>query len=212
MVLIAVRHGETEWNVQRREMGQLDSPLTVRGIAQAEALGRRLSGIKFDELYSSDLGRAIQTAEIIATKCGKQVQLDAGLRERHMGLFQGLTWAEMLEKYPADQEAYKRTGFYDAVPGGETAQQRLDRSVRVLTTIAERHPDQKVVVVTHGGFLMGFFEFVLGIPFGNGKRFKKQNASYNAFEFVQSKWCLETWNDLSHLNGVSTLDDSTRAG
>jgi broad specificity phosphatase PhoE len=119
MVLIAVRHGETEWNVQRREMGQLDSPLTVRGIQQAEALGRRLSGIKFDELYSSDLGRAVQTAEIIAATCEKLVRLDSGLRERNMGLFQGLTWKEMSEKYPSEHETYKRTGFYNAIPGGE---------------------------------------------------------------------------------------------
>ena len=212
MVLIAVRHGETEWNLQRREMGQLDSRLTVRGIQQAEAIGRRLSGIKFAELYSSDLGRAVQTAEIIAAMCQKQVLLDSGLRERHMGLFQGLTWEEMREQYPGERETYERTGFYDAIPEGETAQQRLDRSVQVLTAIAESHPDQTVVVVTHGGFLMGFLEFVLGIPFGSGKRFKKQNASFNAFEYVETKWCLETWNDLSHLNGLSTLDDSTRAG
>ena len=125
MVLIAVRHGETgetEWNLQRREMGQLDSRLTVRGIQQAEAIGRRLSGIKFAELYSSDLGRAVQTAEIIAAMCQKQVLLDSGLRERHMGLFQGLTWEEMREQYPRERETYERTGFYDAIPEGETAQ------------------------------------------------------------------------------------------
>jgi len=118
----------------------------------------------------------------------------------------------MSEKYPSEQETCKRTGFYAAIPGGETAQQRLDRSVQVLTAIAERHSDQTVVVVTHGGFLMGFLEFLLGVPFGSGKRFKKQNASYNAFEFVQSKWCLETWNDLSHLHGISALNDSTPDG
>jgi broad specificity phosphatase PhoE len=211
MILIAVRHGETEWNLQRREMGQLDSCLTKRGIQQAEALGSRLSRISFHALYSSDLGRAVHTAEIIAAICQKDVRLDSGLRERHMGLFQGLTWEEMGQRFPKEQETYDCTGFYDVIPEGETAQQRLDRSMRVLTGIAERHPNQTVVVVTHGGFLMGFFEFVLGIPFGSGKRFKKHNASFNAFEYVESNWCLETWNDVSHLSELNTLDDPTRA-
>ena len=212
MLLIAVRHGETEWNLERREMGQLDSPLTVRGFQQAEALGRRLNGLKIDLLYSSDLGRALRTAEVIGAMCAKPVQVERGLRERHMGLFQGLTWQEMGAQFPQERDAYERTGFYDAVPRGETAQERQNRSVRVLTEIAERHPNEAVAVVTHGGFLMGFLEFVLGIPFDGEKRFKKQNASYNAFEFSNGRWCLETWNDLGHLNGLYTIDDSTRAG
>jgi probable phosphoglycerate mutase len=129
-----------------------------------------------------------------------------------MGLFQGLTWQEVAARFPKERETYERTGFYDVVPEGETAQERQDRSIQVLTRIAERHADEIVAVVTHGGLLMGFLEFVLGIPFGGGKRFKKQNASYNAFEFLNGCWCLGTWNDLSHLNGLSTIDDSTQAG
>lgn len=206
MLLIAVRHGETEWNLHNREMGHLDSPLTTVGVQQAEALGRRLSRLQVDELYSSDLGRAVRTAEIIGAACQKKVHLESELRERHMGLFQGLTWDEMAERFPQEREAYNRKGFYETVPEGETAQQRSDRSVRILTAIAERHRDQTVVVVTHGGFLMGFLEVVLGMPLGSGKRFKKQNASFNAFEYAGSQWCLETWNDLSHLNGLGTLE------
>jgi broad specificity phosphatase PhoE len=212
MLLIAVRHGETEWNLQGREMGQLDSSLTPRGVQQAEALGRRLSDLKVDQLYSSDLGRALRTAEIIGAMCAKPVQVDTGLRERHMGVFQGLTWQEIGTRFPKEREAYQVSGFFEAVPEGETAQERQNRSVEVLTKIAGRHADETVAVVTHGGFLMGFLEFVLGMPFGGGKRFKKQNASYNAFEYANGRWCLETWNDLSHLNGLSAIDDSTRAG
>lgn len=199
MNLIAVRHGETEWNVQLREMGQLDSPLTRRGVQQAEALGRRLSRIGFDALFSSDLGRAAQTAEIIGTLCQKPVHLDPRLRERHMGIFQGLTREEISKKYPEQLAAYERAGFMDMIPDGESAQERTDRSARVLTEIASLHPEQTVVVVTHGGFLTGFLTFVLGIPFANARRFRKQNASFNAFEYVDTHWCLQTWNDVSHL-------------
>lgn len=85
MRLIAVRHAETEWNVAGREMGQLDSPLTAQGRLQAQAVARRLAGMHFDELYTSDLGRAIETAAWITHTCGKPARIDAGLRERHMG-------------------------------------------------------------------------------------------------------------------------------
>ena len=200
VILIAIRHGETEWNLERREMGQFDSPLTKRGIQQAEAIGRRLSGIPFDALYSSDLGRAAQTAGIIASLSGKVVRYYPGLRERHMGLFQGLTWEEIGKKFPNERETYERIGYWDVVPEGETAQQRLDRTARAFTAIAEEHPDQTVTVVTHAGVLTGFLQFVLGMPFGSGSRFKKDHASFNAFEYRDSRWRLVTWNDVSHLS------------
>ena len=207
MQLIAVRHGETEWNVQGREMGQLDSPLTKRGIQQAAALGERLRKLSVQGLYSSDLGRAVKTAEIVAAACQRQVNLDAGLRERHMGVFQGLTLEEMQQKYPRERADYERIGFCDIVPGGESAQQRQERSVRVLTSIAGRHSDETIVVVTHGGFLMGFFEFVLGIPAGNGWRFERHNASFSSFDYVRNTWRLRTWNDVGHLDRLVTPDD-----
>lgn len=188
-------------------MGQLDSPLTALGIRQAEALAERLSRIEFAALYSSDLGRARHTAEIIAARCKRDVLVDAGLRERHMGIFEGLTREEMRSRFPQERSDYERIGFEHAIPGGESARQRLERSVRVMTAIAEHHPDDTVVAVTHGGFLMGFFEFVLGIAPGNGWRFKRHNASFNAFEYCDGKWALETWNDTSHLACMGSLDD-----
>jgi len=212
MKLIAVRHGETEWNAELREMGHLDSPLTPLGIQQAQALGHRLKNLGFDALYSSDLGRAVQTAEIIGRICDKPVQLNSSLRERHMGVFQGLTREEISEKYPEQMAAYERIGFLDLIPGGETAQERTDRSVRILTEIASRHPEQTVVVVTHGGFLTGFLGFVLGIPFSNGRRYRKENASFNAFEYLEPNWYLQTWNDISHLEMERGLKPATRAG
>jgi broad specificity phosphatase PhoE len=209
MKLIAIRHGETEWNIQSREMGQLDSPLTDRGVLQARAIAKRLSGCRFDALYCSDLGRAIRTAEIISSATGIAPLPDPGLRERNMGIFQGLTRAEMISTFPQEYSDYRRIGHTFRIPNGESAQERLDRSIRVLTGIAIRHADQIVVVVTHGGFLMGFFEHVLGMASGNGWRFKRQNAAFNCFEYVEGKWRLETWNETSHLDELGSLDDPT---
>lgn len=208
MILIPVRHGETEWNVRKIEMGQLDSPLTSRGVRQAEALAERLNGIPFTQLYSSDLGRAVQTSDIISARCRNiTVRLDPNLRERNMGVFQGLTIDEIRAKYPKERAECERTGFYDVIPGGETAQQRSDRSLKAFTAIAELHPAETVVVVTHGGVLTGFLEAILKIPFGFGPRFKKQNAAFNAFEYIDAKWSLQTWNDFSHLAGLTAIDD-----
>lgn len=209
MKLIALRHGETEWNVQNREMGQLDSPLTDRGVLQAHPVANRLSRYRFDALYCSDLGRAIRTAQIISAATGVEPLFDAGLRERNMGIFQGLTKAEMITKFPQEYSQYRQVGHTFRIPQGESAEERLTRSVKVLTEIATRHLHQTVVVVTHGGFLMGFFEHVLGMVPGNGWRFKRQNAAFNSFEYLNGIWSLETWNETSHLEDLGSVNDPT---
>jgi probable phosphoglycerate mutase len=210
--LIAVRHGETEWNLERRDMGQLDSPLTERGVRQAEALAARLGSMPIDALYTSDLGRAVQTARIIAATTGLEPVPDARLRERHLGIFQGLTKPEAGDLFPDEFAEYVRLGHYYHIPGGESGEQRTRRSVAALTDIAERHRDATVVVVTHGSFLMGFFEHVLSMEPGNGWRFRRQNAAYNDFEHTADGWSLNTWNDTQHLFGVGSIDDPTDEG
>ena len=91
---IVVRHGETAWNAQGRIQGHLDSPLNEEGLAQALLVGDRLAREPFAHLYSSDLGRALQTAQPIADHSGRPARIDARLRERNLGVFQGLTGAE----------------------------------------------------------------------------------------------------------------------
>ncbi len=96
--LILVRHGQTEWNIKGIRQGHLDSKLTDGGVAQAKALGARLAREKFTALYSSDLGRAVQTAKAIADLTGHEIVTDARLRERHLGIFQGLNAEEIIPK------------------------------------------------------------------------------------------------------------------
>jgi broad specificity phosphatase PhoE len=207
MRIIAIRHGETEWNALGREQGQLDSPLTARGLKQAEAVAGRLRQLRFSALYSSDLGRALHTAEIVAKATGARIEQDAGLRERHTGIFQGLTTAQMAAQYPSEYSAYRSNPYAYRVPGGESAQQRTERSVRLMNALADRHADETIVIITHGGFLIGFFEHVLDLLPGNSWRFKRQNAAFNAFDREDGKWSLETWNDTSHLEALGSLDE-----
>lgn len=209
MRLIAVRHGETQWNLEGREQGHRDSPLTARGISQAAALARRLQRERFSALYSSDLGRALRTAEHISRAVQVPITREARLRERDLGVFEGLTQEEMAQRFPVEFAAYRRSGHQYRIPQGESGQERLERSVRVLTDIADRHPTETVVVVTHGGFLTGFFEYVLGVSPGNGWRFMRQNAAFNSFEYRQCGWCLETWNETAHLEEIGCLGEPT---
>ena len=212
MKLVIVRHGETEWNVQHRAMGQLDSPLTPKGIQQARAIGNRLHRLKFTSLYSSDLGRAVQTANIIAEICAKKIIFDPELREWNMGIFQGLTVSEMHEKFPQERQDYEQIGDEYIIPEGESLDQCRDRGFRILNAIVKRHSnenlhenlaetgDETVVVVTHGCVLMGFFEMVLDLRSGNTWRFKLDNANFCAFEYANERWSLVVWNDVSHLD------------
>ncbi|MDJ0661548.1 MAG: histidine phosphatase family protein [Crocosphaera sp.] len=200
MKLIIVRHGETEWNTQNRVTGQLDSPLTPKGIQQADAIANRLCRFQFSSFYSSDLGRAVQTANIIAEICGKNVIFDSQLREWNMGIFQGLTVSQMYEKFPQRQKEYYTKNDDYLIPKGESFRQCRNRGSRVFNKMAERHLDETVVVVTHGCLLMSFFEVVLNLPPGNCWRAKLDNANFSSFEYVNGCWRLVVWNDVSHLD------------
>jgi probable phosphoglycerate mutase len=204
--LIVVRHGQTEWNIAGIRQGHLDSPLTDRGVAQAKALARRLSRESFSALYSSDLGRAVGTARTIAAVTGHEVITDPRLRERNLGIFQGLTGEQLKEKFPEQYRLHRTLGAEYVIPGGESVQQQVARNVECLSAIATNHPGQTIVVVTHGGVLSGFFRHTLGIPLGAPRRFEFVNAGLNVFVYDNREWFLQTWGDISHLGAAGTCD------
>jgi broad specificity phosphatase PhoE len=206
-----VRHGETEWNILGKEMGQLDSPLTPTGVNQGKALGQRLANVHFDAFYSSDLGRASATSMLLAENLSLPIVYEPRLRERHTGIFQGHTIAEIRNKFPKERADYERIGFEYIIPGGESAKQRLERTLTCLEELATRHQGGSVLAVTHGGILTGFFQHVLGISPESPVRFRRLNAAINVFNYGNGKWVLETWGDVEHLSGVRSLDDPTGA-
>jgi probable phosphoglycerate mutase len=197
--LIIVRHGQTEWNIKGIRQGHLDSPLTGRGLAQAKALGQRLAREKFSVLYSSDLGRAIETAREIVSVTGHQIVTDARLRERHLGIFQGLNANEINERYPEERRLLRTSGPGYVIPGGESMIQQVERNVAFLDSLAVRHAGETIVVVTHGGVVSGFFRHTLAIPLDAPRRFEFVNAGLNVFAHEDGNWLLLTWGDVSHL-------------
>jgi probable phosphoglycerate mutase len=204
--VIIVRHGQTEWNIANIRQGHLDSALTQEGIAQAKALARRLMREKFSALYSSDLGRAVQTAQIISDATGHEIVTDPRLRERHLGIFQGLIGDEIRERYPEEYRLHRSVGPDYVIPGGESVRQQVARNLSYLNEIAVKHLGETIVVITHGGVLSGLFRHTFSIPFEAPRRFEFTNAGLNVFVYEDGNWFLQTWGDLSHLDNGPTSD------
>jgi phosphoserine phosphatase len=148
--ILLVRHGETVFNVEGRWQGQGNSPLTERGLAQARELGRALAQEPITAVYSSDLGRAVQTAREVAVLHGLEVQLEQRLREIDVGGWTGKNRDEIDAEYPSGREAWAKAPGRMQLPDGETL---LEVQTRALAFFAERmpaHADQTIVVISHG--------------------------------------------------------------
>lgn len=148
--LILWRHGRTSWNLLGRFQGQLDIELDEVGLAQAEESAHRLAAYEPDVIVSSDLRRAARTAEPLGTLAGKEIHHDSRLRERDFGPWQGLTMAEIQEKFPADAQRWA-AGELLLDPDIEPWPAMVDRVSQALREVAERVGDGTGIVVTHGG-------------------------------------------------------------
>ncbi len=184
-----IRHGETYWNLEQRLQGQLDSDLTAEGIRQAERIANKLEGIFFDALYSSDLKRAMHTANIIS-KCIKHepILYDERLRERNFGLFQGYTWQEITDKYPCEAASELSGDPMNKVPGGESKFQLLERAKSFFSDILIKHAGKRILVISHGGIINVWTKHVLQVPLNKPRRFSLDNAAVHVFEFNNGNW------------------------
>jgi probable phosphoglycerate mutase len=209
--LLVVRHGETEWNLQGRMQGQQDSPLTPLGLQQARQLARRLRDVPHAALYSSDLGRAHQTARCVADETKQGIVSDKGLRERTFGIFEGLTNAEIQVKHPDLYVPFSRRDPHFAMPGGESAAQFRERCLGTLRAIAERHEGQRVVVVTHGLVLDAVYRAATGMPIEVQRGFPLLNCSVNTFRYAAGEWVAIAMCDVQHLasEDVTTASDAS---
>jgi broad specificity phosphatase PhoE len=155
--LLLARHGETDWNRERRVQGSTDIPLNAAGIAQARALAASLASEPLAAVYASDLARARDTASAVATVHGLEIVLDPALREKHFGTWEGLTDTEIRKRFP------------DAVAGswgdGETRAQLAARAVAAYERIRARHAEGSVLIVSHGGPLRVLLQHV-GVDHG----------------------------------------------
>ncbi len=197
--LIAVRHGETEFNADRRMQGHLDVPLSVTGRVQAQAAAARLADEPIDKIYSSDLQRALETARIIRE--GREIELvtDLRLREFHMGTFQGMTLSEAREKHG---DAWERFFIHDAdfaLPGGQSRNQKQVEIASFMEEVVRSQAGGRMLVVTHGGILIAMLRHVLGIPASHYFRVSIENTGIQRFRYKNETWQLVSWGEVDHL-------------
>jgi broad specificity phosphatase PhoE len=148
--ILLARHGETVFNVSGRWQGQGDSPLTERGLAQARELGRALGLDPIAAVYSSDLGRAAQTAHEVAVLHGLEVQVELRLREIDVGGWTGKNGDEIEAEYPGARQAWARAPAGMRLPDGETLLEAQTRALAFFAGQMPAHVDQTIVVITHG--------------------------------------------------------------
>lgn len=150
--LILLRHGQTNWNVERRYQGQTDTPLNDTGRQQARQAGHEIKRhySPIEAIYSSDLSRALETARIVGQVIGLQPQTDARLREMHLGEWEGQLLDTVKETYPEAVSRYRTDPIHHGPPGGELAEQVRQRFFAALDEFAARHAGQRLLVVTHG--------------------------------------------------------------
>lgn len=203
--LCLVRHGETAWNAERRIQGQLDEPLSVLGHAQARATAKILVQEDFAAVYASDLSRAQQTAEAIARLRGCPVRLEAGLRERHYGVFQTRTYDEMRRDFPREYARFMAREIDFVLPGGESLRQFAQRVLHCVEAIVAAHAGGQVLIATHGGVLDILHRRVTGKPLDAPRDFEIPNAALNWLEIADGRWTLLSWAERSHLS--ASLDE-----
>lgn len=198
--IIAIRHGETAWNVDNRIQGQLDVPLNDMGQWQVRQLARALVDETIAAVYSSDLARASQTAGAVAEACGRPVVLDAELRERHFGEFEGFTWSEIAQRWPAQSARWRQRDIDFAPGGGESLRRFYARSVGAATRMAAAHPGQTIALVAHGGVMDCLYRVASRIELQAPRSWQLGNASINRLLYTPQGFALIGWSDTLHLD------------
>jgi alpha-ribazole phosphatase len=199
MRLLLVRHGETDWNVAGRYQGHTDQPLNARGRQQAALLARRLAQEPVAEIYSSDLCRATQTAAAIAP-----AQVDPRLRELSFGSWEGLTAAQIGDKYPQSLSAWIGDPLNAAPHGGESLHQLGQRLQSFLQELERAH-DRTVLLIAHGGSLRAIICLALGLPLTAYWRFRLDPTSVSELELTGEGATLVGLNDSNHLRGDANV-------
>lgn len=197
--ILALRHGQTAWNVERRIQGHTDIPLDATGQWQAARAARALVDEGITAIYSSDLLRARATAEAVAQCTGLPVHCDANLRERAFGDFEGLCHADIEQRHPEAARRWREREADFGPGGGETLLDFYARSVTAATRLAERHPGEAIVVVTHGGVLDCLYRVAAHVDLGAARTWQLGNASINRLLYAAAGFVLVGWDDAGHL-------------
>lgn len=206
--LIAIRHGETAWNVDTRLQGHLDIALNTKGIWQAAQVARAVAHEAVDAVYSSDLLRAWQTANAIAHATDAPLIANTGLRERGFGTFEGQTYAEIATRWPDQSELWRKRVPDWAPPGGESLVAMRERVSATVNTLAEQHVGGQIVLVAHGGVMDILYRLATCQELQAPRAWHLGNAAINRLLWTPDGLTLVGWADTNHLEEVALDEDS----
>ena len=207
--IIAIRHGETAWNVSTRIQGQLDIGLNETGRWQAHRVALALAGEPIAALYSSDLLRAWDTALSIANATGLPVQTVEGLRERGFGVFEGKTFQEIEAQWPEQALRWRKREPAFEPGGGESLLRFRERITQATQTLAAQHPGEQIVVVAHGGVMDVLYRAATRQEIQAPRTWDLGNATINRLLWTPEGLSLVGWADTQHLDDDEALDEST---
>jgi probable phosphoglycerate mutase len=197
--VILIRHGETDWNRELRFQGQVDVSLNATGLEQARRIANRMAGEKADALYASDLLRARQTAEPIAAQLALPAVAEPGLREQSFGTVDGMRVAEIQEQHPEAWEGFLRFQQDYAMPEGESTRAFHGRVMGALERLVAAHPEQTVVVVTHGGVLDMIYRTARSLGLDGPRQSEIPNAGMNRIRVLGDNIDILSWAETGHL-------------
>ena len=200
-----VRHGETLWNAEGRLQGQTDSPLSDAGRSQAKRVGDSLSTMSFDAMYSSDLGRTIETTEIVIRGLDLTIRKSVELREKSYGDWEGMRDTDVEKQFA---ESYKRLQSEDAEfapPNGESDLDLVTRVGAFADRAMDAHSeDDNILIVAHGGTIRAMVAHLIGVHAAHMWRLVLSNCSISTVSFLPNgRVILDRWNDVSHMDGPS---------
>ncbi len=199
--LLLIRHAQTEWNIQRRFQGHGDSPITEEGQEQLQRLKSRLAGLEFDVVYSSDLRRTMETSKMLS---GKQRVEEPRLRERGVGILEGLNLEQIMAEHAEAFRAFRSGDKDHQIEGGESLQIALNRAWTFLEEMPEKHPGAELAAVSHAGLIRLVCKQILGLALDAPNFFQIPNTSLTQLVFSPKdrSWSLECLADTTHLQPV----------
>ena len=204
--ILLIRHAATAWTAQGRFQGQTDVPLSPHGRRQVAALAQRLRAETLHTLYASDLQRAWETAQAIATWHALQVHAEPRLREMAFGCWEGLAYDEIQRQDAERLATWERDQLHSAPPGGETLLQMAQRVSEVYVSLRGAEPDKTVGVVAHGGSLQLLLCLALGLQSQSYWQFAVSPASLSELCVYEQGAILTRLNDTHHLGPLSPCE------
>jgi 2,3-bisphosphoglycerate-dependent phosphoglycerate mutase len=205
--VLAIRHGETAWNVDTRIQGKLDIGLNETGRKQAARLGAALAKSQVQEpisaIYSSDLLRAYDTALSISQAIDVPVVSDEGLRERGFGVFEGKTFDEIAQLWPDQSQRWRQRDPHFSPEGGESLTQFCDRILAASQVLTARHPGEQIALVAHGGVMDVLYRAATGQGIQAPRTWSLGNAVINRLLWSPTAFTLIGWNDAQHLEDAA---------